>query len=161
MEKVIHQAGGKGTLEIGKVIIISSNNSRFRLGSVRQLAAIVLTVGACLAIPAMASAQTVDPTDSQYGNVVQQVSSGGSACQDNSGSGSAAGTGASNCAPPPSSCASSSGSASGTGSSSCSHEAGGLPFTGLDVAGMVGVAAFLLLAGVGLRRARFGERTEA
>jgi len=67
------------------VIIISSNNSRFRLGSVRQLAAIVLTVGACLAIPAMASAQTVDPTDSQYGNVVQQVSSGGSACQDNSG----------------------------------------------------------------------------
>jgi hypothetical protein len=140
------------------VIIISSKDARFRLGAVRGLAAIVLTVVACLAIPAAAGAQTIDPTESQYGNTVQQVSSGGSACQDNNGS--AAGTGsADNCAPPPSSCEASAAS-SGSGSSSCSHEASGLPFTGLDVAGMAAVAGFLLLAGIGLRRARFGERSE-
>ena len=122
------------------MINISSKDARFRLGAVRGLAAIVLTVVACLAIPALAGAQTIDPTDSQYGNTVQQVSSGGSACADNnSGTGSAAGS--ASCAPPP--------------------EAGGLPFTGLDVAALGAVAAFLLLAGLGLRRARFGERNPA
>ena len=139
------------------MINISSKDARFRLGAVRGLAAIVLTVVACLAIPALAGAQTIDPTDSQYGNTVQEVSSGGSACQDNNGSGSAAGTGSANCAPPPSSCADRAAAGSGE---DCTPEAGGLPFTGLDVAGMAAVAGFLLLAGIGLRRARFGERSE-
>jgi hypothetical protein len=140
------------------VITISSNHASFRFGSARLLAAIVLTVAACFAVPSLASAQTVDPTDSQYGNTVQQVSSGGSACVD-SNSGSAAGTGSGNiCSPPPSSCEERAAAGSGE---DCTPEAGGLPFTGLDVAALAGVAGFLLLAGLGLRRARFGERTEA
>jgi hypothetical protein len=139
------------------VIIISSKDARFRLGAVRGLATIVATIVACLALPALAGAQTIDPTDSQYGNVVQQVSSGGSACQDNNGNGSASGS-ANSCTPPPSSCAQRAAAGSGE---DCTPEAGGLPFTGLDVAGMAAVAVFLLLAGIGLRRARFGERSEA
>jgi hypothetical protein len=139
------------------VITISSNHASFRIGTVRLLAAIVLTVAACFAVPALASAQTVDPTESQYGNTVQQVSQGGSACVDNSsGSGSSAGSG-NICSPPPSSCAERAAAGSGE---DCTPEAGGLPFTGLDVAALAGVAGFLLLAGLGLRRARFGERTE-
>jgi hypothetical protein len=141
------------------VIIISSKDARFRLGAIRGLATIVATIVACLAIPALAGAQTIDPTDSQYGNTVQQVSSGGSACQDNAGSGSAAGTGSNSCTPPPPPSTCEERAAAGSGED-CTPEAGGLPFTGLDVAGMAAVAGFLLLAGIGLRRARFGERSE-
>jgi hypothetical protein len=136
------------------VIIISSNHSSFRFGAARQLVAIVATVAAFVAIPALASAQTIDPTTDQYNNVLQQVSRGGNPCSDSSSASSSA-----NCTPPPASCESGSGSASG--SSACEPSAGGLPFTGLDVAALAAVAGFLLLAGVGLRRARFGERDTA
>jgi hypothetical protein len=156
IEKVFHRAGGMGTLQLGKVITISGNDARFRLGSVRQIAAVVLTIAACLAIPSLASAQTVDPTESQYGNTVQQISEGGSSCVDQGSSGSAAGS-SNNCAPPPSSCAERAAAGSGE---DCTPETSGLPFTGLDVAALAAVAGFLLLAGLGLRRARFGERTE-
>jgi hypothetical protein len=124
------------------VITISSKHTSFR-----RLFAVVLAVGAFAALPALASAQTIDPTSDQYNNVLQQVSRGGTpppptpppSCSDTGSSGSASGSAASNCAPPE----------------------GGLPFTGLDVAALGGVAAFLLLAGFGLRRARFGERNPA
>jgi hypothetical protein len=140
--KVIRRPGGKGTLQTRKVIAISSK------ARTRTLFAVVLAIGAFAALPALAGAQTISPTSDQYNNVLQQVSRGGTP-------------------PPPSSCAdqsaSGSGSASGSASNSCAPapEAGGLPFTGLDVAALGGVAAFLLLAGLGLRRARFGERNAA
>jgi hypothetical protein len=126
------------------VIIISSNHSSFRFGAARQLFAIVMAIAAFAAIPALASAQTVDPTTDQYNNVLQQVSRGGTPE-----------------APPTCADTGSSGSASGSTSGNCAPEAGGLPFTGLDVAALAGVAGFLLLAGVALRRARFGERDTA
>ena len=148
--------GGNGHATTRKVINISSKNANFR--AVKLFSALVLTVGAFAALPALAGAQTVDPTSSQYGSPLQQVSQGGSACQENgSGSGSGAGT-SSSCTPPPSSCAERAANGSGE---DCTPEAGGLPFTGLDVGVLAAVAGFLLLAGFGLRRARFGERNEA
>jgi len=141
--------GGKGHATNRKVITISSNHASFR-----QLLVLVLTVGAFAAIPALASAQTIDPSADQYGNTLQQVSEGGSACE-NAAPGSAA---AAECAPPPSTCAERAAAGSGE---DCTPEAGGLPFTGLDVAALAAVAGFLLLAGIGLRRARFGERNQA
>ena len=116
------------------MITISSNNS------FRRILAVVLAVGAFAALPALASAQTIDPTSDQYHNVLQQVSRGGS--------------------PPPTPPPSCSNSDSST-TNDCTPPKGGLPFTGLDVAALGGVAAFLLLAGLGLRRARFGERNPA
>jgi hypothetical protein len=129
------------------VITISSNHSSFRFGAARQLIAVVMTIAAFAAIPALASAQTIDPTTDQYNNVLQQVSRGGTptappSCSDTGSSGSASGSASGSCAPAP-------------------EAAGGLPFTGLDVAALAAVAAFLLLAGVALRRARFGERDTA
>ncbi len=131
------------------MITISSNHASFR-----KLFALVLTVAAFAAIPTVAGAQTIDPTTDQYDNTLQQVSQGGSACE-NAAPGSAA---AAECAPPPSSCEDRAANGSGE---DCTPEAGGLPFTGLDVAALAAVAGFLLLAGIGLRRARFGERTQA
>lgn len=132
-----------GTLQTRKVITISSKHTRFRLFVV------VLAVAAFAALPALASAQTIDPTADQYNNTLQQVSRGGTpppptpppSCSDQGSSGSGSSSAANNCAPPP--------------------EGGSLPFTGLDVVALGGVAAFLLLAGFGLRRARFGERHPA
>ena len=129
------------------MITISSNHAR-------KLFAIVLTVAAFAAIPAVASAQTIDPTTDQYNNTLQQVSQGGSTCED-AVPGSAA---AAECTPPPSSCEERAANGSGE---DCEPDVGGLPFTGLDVAALAAVAGFLLLAGIGLRRARFGERTQA
>lgn len=129
------------------MITISSNHAR-------KLFAVVLTVAAFAAIPGVASAQTIGPTSDQYDNTLQQVSRGGSACED-AVPGSAA---AAECTPPPSSCAERAAAGSGE---DCTPEAGGLPFTGLDVAALAAVAGFLLLAGIGLRRARFGERSQA
>jgi hypothetical protein len=136
------------------VIIISSKHTNFR--AVKLLSALVLTVGAFAALPALAGAQTVDPTSSQYGSPLQQVSQGQAPCTEN---GSGVGAGGNECTPPPppSSCAERAANGSGE---DCTPEAGGLPFTGLDVAALAAVAGFLLLAGLGLRRARFGERTE-
>jgi hypothetical protein len=144
--KVFQRVTGTQLATTRKVINISSNHSSFRFGAARQLIAIVMTVAAFAAIPALASAQTIDPTTDQYSNVLQQVSRGGTpdtppSCSDTGSSGSASGSASSSCASAP--------------------EAGGLPFTGLDVAALAAVAGFLLLAGVALRRARFGERDTA
>ena len=117
------------------MITISSKHASFV-----RLFAIVLAVAAFAALPALASAQTIDPTADQYNNTLQQVSQGGS--------------------PPPTPPPSCSDTDSST-SNDCTPPEGGLPFTGLDVAALGGVAAFLLLAGLGLRRARFGERNTA
>jgi hypothetical protein len=147
-------SGGKGHATTRKVIIISSKNSKFR--AVKLMTVLALTVGAFAALPALAGAQTIDPTSSQYGSPLQQVSQGQAPCSEN-GSGSGSGAGTSACTPPPSTCAERAANGSGE---DCTPEAGGLPFTGLDVAALAAVAGFLLLAGLGLRRARFGERTE-
>jgi hypothetical protein len=136
------------------VIIISSKHTNFR--AVKLFSALALTIGAFAALPALAGAQTVDPTTSQYGSPLQEVSQGQAPCVEN-GSGSAAGS-SNVCSPPPSSCEERAANGSGE---DCTPEAGGLPFTGLDVGVLAAVAGFLLLAGFGLRRARFGERTEA
>jgi hypothetical protein len=148
------ETGGKGTLQTGKVITISSKHASFRAG--RRLATIVLTVAAFAALPSLAGAQTIDPSADQYDNTLQQVSQGGTPpCTPGTPSASSA-----ECAPPPSSCEER--AAAGNGSADdCSEAVGGLPFTGLDVAALAGVAGFLLLAGIGLRRARFGEHTNA
>ena len=107
-----------------------------------KLAALmVVAISAMLVAPVFAGAQTVDPTDSQYGNTVQQVSSGGSACtDDNSSSGSAAG--GSSCAPPPS-----------HNSAGLGGNVGPLPFTGFDVIAMAAVALAVTGLGLGLQRA--------
>jgi hypothetical protein len=107
-----------------------------------KLAALmIVAVCAALIAPAFAGAQTVDPTTDQYNNVLQQVSQGGSTCNDgSSGSGSSASNG-SDCAPPPSANA-------GLGGN-----VGPLPFTGFDVIAMAAVALAVTGLGLGLQRA--------
>ena len=129
------------------MITISSNHAR-------KLFSVVLTVAAFAALPAIASAQTVDPSADQYDNTLQQVSQGGNPCLDANGNP----VSSAECAPPPSTCEER--AANGSGEDCDPAEAGGLPFTGLDVAALGAVAGFLLLAGFGLRRARFGERNQ-
>ena len=103
----------------------------------------IVALCAALVAPAFAGAQTVDPTSSQYNNTLQQVSQGGSACNNDngsSGSGSASQSG-SNCSPPPSAKA-------GLGGN-----VGPLPFTGFDVIAMTAVALAVTGLGLGLQRA--------
>jgi hypothetical protein len=147
--------GEKGTLQTGKVITISSKHASFRAG--RRLTTIVFAIAAFAALPSLANAQTIDPSADQYDNTLQQVSQGGTPpCTPGTPSASSA-----ECAPPPSRCEDSASSGTGSSSGDCEEAVGGLPFTGLDVAALAAVAGFLLLAGIGLRRARFGERTNA
>lgn len=106
----------------------------------KKLASLML-VAMCAALiaPAAAGAQTVDPTESQYGNTLQQVSQGGDACVDNaSGSGSGSGN---ECSPPPSS------------NDGLGGNVGPLPFTGFDVIAMAAVALAVTGLGLGLQRA--------
>lgn len=92
--------------------------------SVRRLCALAVAMLAfAVTIPAVASAQSIDPTDEQYREGVLGVAAGG-------GSGDSASDG------------SSSGSA-----------ADGLPFTGLDVVAIAAIGAGLLGAGFAVRRA--------
>jgi hypothetical protein len=107
-----------------------------------KLAALmIVAISAMLIAPVFAGAQTVDPTASQYGNTVQQVSSGGSACtDDNSTSGTSAG--GSSCAPPPS-----------HNNAGLGGNVGPLPFTGFDVIAMAAVALAVTGLGLGLQRA--------
>ena len=103
----------------------------------------ILAISASVIAPAFAGAQTVDPTSSQYGNALQQVSQGSSNCSENSGS--AAGTGAgsgSDCAPPPS-----------NDNAGLGGNVGPLPFTGFDVIAMAAVALAVTGLGLGLQRA--------
>ena len=107
-------------------------------------ALMIVAISAALIAPAFAGAQTtVDPTDSQYGNTVQQVSSGGSACTDNNSSTSGTGAGGSdNCAPPPS-----------QNNAGLGGNVGPLPFTGFDVIAMAAVALAVTGLGLALQRA--------
>jgi hypothetical protein len=108
-----------------------------------KLAALmIVAISAMLVAPAFAGAQTVDPTDSQYGNTVQQVSSGGSACTDDNSSSSGSAAGGSNCAPPPS-----------QNNAGLGGNVGPLPFTGFDVIAMAAVALAVTGLGLGLQRA--------
>ncbi len=104
----------------------------------KKIASLML-VAMCAALiaPAAAGAQTVDPTETQYNNTLQQVSQGGSACED-AVPGSAA---AAECAPPPSS------------NNGLGGNVGPLPFTGFDVIAMAAVALAVTGLGLGLQRA--------
>lgn len=104
----------------------------------------IVAISAMLVAPAFAGAQTtVDPTNDQYGNTVQQVSSGGSACTDNNSSTAGTGAGGSdNCAPPPS-----------QNNAGLSGNVGPLPFTGFDVIAMAAVALAVTGLGLALQRA--------
>lgn len=109
----------------------------------KRIASLML-VAMCAALiaPAAAGAQTVDPTDTQYNNTLQQVSQGGSPCvEDASGSGSGSAGGGNECAPPPSS------------NDGLGGNVGPLPFTGFDVIAMAAVALAVTGLGLGLQRA--------
>jgi hypothetical protein len=106
---------------------------------IKLAALMIVAVCAALIAPAFAGAQTVDPTTDQYNNVLQQVSQGGSTCND--GSSGTSGSSSSDCSPPPSANA-------GLGGN-----VGPLPFTGFDVIAMAAVALAVTGLGLGLQRA--------
>ena len=95
---------------------------------------LVVAICASLAVPALAGAQQVDPTSSQYGDQLSQVSTGG-----NGGNGGAP------TAPTP---VQSSSEGSGLGGN-----VGPLPFTGFDVIAMAAVALAVTGLGLALQRA--------
>lgn len=98
--------------------------------SIRRLCTLVVAMLACaLALPAIASAQSIDPTDEQYREGVLGVAAAGGG---DDGAGDPSGSG------------SSSGSGAGT--------VAGLPFTGLDLAAIVAIGAGLVGAGFAVRR---------
>ena len=107
----------------------------------KKLASVMLVaIFTALIAPAFAGAQTVDPTETQYNNTLQQVSQGGSACvEGESGSGTSAG--GDECAPPPAS------------NNGLGGNVGPLPFTGFDVIAMTAVALAVTGLGLGLQRA--------
>ncbi len=82
-------------------------------------------------VPAVAAAQSVDPTptDAQYGDSLVQLSQGASG--------------------------------GGPGASADSSAVGDLPFTGLDVALLAAVAAALVLVGLLLRSRRPADSSQA
>jgi hypothetical protein len=99
-------------------------NHRYRRS--RSLA-VLLAAAALLAAVPVASAQTVSPTDDQYDSSLELIAEGG--------------RGPGQPAPP---------SAARPGSAA--QPGGGLPFTGLDVAGLLAAAAALGGSGLVLRR---------
>ncbi len=103
----------------------------------------ILAICSALIAPAFAGAQTVDPTETQYNNTLQQVSQGGSACVEGSSGSGSAGSG-NECAPPPAS------------NDGLGGNVGPLPFTGFDVIAMAAVA--LAVAGLGLALQRAVSR---
>ena len=108
-----------------------------------KLASLML-VAICSALiaPAVAGAQTVDPTSNQYDNTLQQVSQGGSPCVEGStGSGTGSAGDGNECAPPP------------AANNGLGGNVGPLPFTGFDVIAMAAVALAVTGLGLGLQRA--------
>lgn len=111
----------RGAGERERMRFIRSNRSN------RPVAAIVLVAALILALPTVASAQTLDPTDGQYGpDVLGEVAQGGPS-SGGGGSGNAAGT---------------------TDVGSISE----LPFTGLDLVAIAAIGVGLLGAGFVIRR---------
>ena len=105
---------------------------------------LVVALCASLVVPALAGAQQVDPTTSQYGGQRSQVNTGGkpavaslAANTTNSGAPAA--------------------SPGGTG---LSGHVGPLPFTGFDVIAMAAVALAVTGLGLGLQRAVSRETTD-
>jgi len=103
--------------------VTHSNNHMRRCRSIAAL----LAVAALVAAVPVASAQTVSPTDDQYDSSLELIAEGGR------GPGQAA---------PPSSAQ----------PGSAAQPGGGLPFTGLDVAGLLAAAVALGASGLVLRR---------
>ena len=93
---------------------------------------LIVAVCASLLAPALAGAQQVDPTTSQYSDRLTQVSAGGTPPSD-TGSG---------------------------GSGGLSGNVGPLPFTGFDVIAMAAVALAVTGLGLGLQRAVSREPRE-
>jgi hypothetical protein len=104
---------------------------------------LVVALCASLVVPALAGAQQVDPTTSQYGGQLSQINTGGKP-----GGGQPANT--TNSGAPAASPA-------GTG---LSGHVGPLPFTGFDVIAMAAVALAVTGLGLGLQRAVSRETTD-
>jgi hypothetical protein len=101
-------------------------HSNHRLGRSRSIAALLAATALLAAVP-VASAQTVSPTDDQYDSSLELISEGG--------------RGPGQAAPPPS-----------AQPGSAAQPGGGLPFTGLDVAGLLAAAVALGGSGLVLRQ---------
>lgn len=102
----------------------------------RGTLAVAIVAVAMLALPLVASAQTVDPTSQQYNSTLQTLSTG------SSGNTPGGPSSTNNAGSPPAAGAPSAASAGGSS----------LPFTGLDVGLLAVVAGGLVLAGFMLRR---------
>ncbi len=98
---------------------------------------LVVALCASLAVPALAGAQQVDPTASQYGDQLSQINTGGNGNTPTSGT-------------PSSGSAPAAASPAGTG---LSGNVGPLPFTGFDVIAMAAVALAVTGLGLALQRA--------
>ncbi len=98
---------------------------------------LVVALCASLVVPALAGAQQVDPTTSQYGGQLSQVNTGGK-----SGGGQ-----------PPANTTNSGAPAVSPGGTGLSGHVGPLPFTGFDVIAMAAVALAVTGLGLGLQRA--------
>ena len=96
---------------------------------------LIVAFCASLAAPALAGAQQVDPTTSQYADQLTQINQG---------------------AQPPSD----TGSGGGSGDSGLGGNVGPLPFTGFDVIAMAAVALAVAGLGLGLQRAVSREPSE-
>ena len=102
---------------------------------------LVVALCASLVVPALAGAQQVDPTTSQYGGQLSQVNTGGK-----SGGGQPGGQ-------PPANTTNSGAPAASPGGTGLSGHVGPLPFTGFDVIAMAAVALAVTGLGLGLQRA--------
>ena len=107
---------------------------------------LVVALCASLVVPALAGAQQVDPTTSQYGGQLSQINTGGKGGQPpanttNSGTNSGA-------------------PAASPGGTGLSGHVGPLPFTGFDVIAMAAVALAVTGLGLGLQRAVSRETTD-
>ena len=102
-------------------------------------ALLVVALCASLVVPALAGAQQVDPTTSQYGGQLSQINTGGK---------------------PPANTTNSGAPAASPGGTGLSGHVGPLPFTGFDVIAMAAVALAVTGLGLGLQRAVSRETTD-
>lgn len=109
---------------------------------------LVVALCASLVVPALAGAQQVDPTTSQYGGQLSQVNTGGKP-----GGGQPGGQA-------PANTTNSGAPAASPGGTGLSGHVGPLPFTGFDVIAMAAVALAVTGLGLGLQRAVSRETTD-
>jgi hypothetical protein len=103
---------------------------------------LVVALCASLAVPALAGAQQVDPTTSQYGNQLSQINTGGKG------------------SPPASTPSSGAAPAASPGGTGLGGNVGPLPFTGFDVIAMAAVALAVTGLGLALQRAVSRDSTD-